>query len=154
MHSLTKFALPLTIVAFAACNGGAGSYENVALETEDQKASYGIGLQMGGQLAAARDDIQMDALMRGLQDAMNGREPALPQGDLQTALQSFGQRVMAKQQADHTAAAERNRTEGAAFCAENAEKPGVTVTESGLQYEVLREGDGPVPGPDANVTLH
>jgi FKBP-type peptidyl-prolyl cis-trans isomerase len=154
MHSLTKFALPLTIVAFSACTGGAASYENAALDTEDQKASYGIGLQMGGQLAAARDDIQIDALVRGLQDAMNGREPAVPQDDLQTAIQSFGQRVMAKQQADHDASAERNRTEGAAYLAENAKKPGVTTTESGLQYEVLREGDGPRPGPDSDVTIN
>ena len=56
--------------------------------------------------------------------------------------------------AEMMAAAQENKAEGEAFLAANAEKPGVEVTESGLQYQVLREGDGPTPEADATVKVH
>jgi len=142
--------LALSTLVLGAC-GPAGT---PSLETEDQKASYGIGHQMGSQLAPAEAHIDLDAFVAGIRDGMAGNDPAVDQAEIQTALQALSDRVNAEE-------AERRATEGAAnaeageaFLAENAAREGVTVTESGLQYEVLRDGDGPTPGPQDRVRIH
>ena len=136
----------------SAC-GGTGS-SNAALDTDDQKASYGIGLDMGRSLEPAKGRLDMPAFTKGIQDAMSGAEPALADSVVQAALQAFSQSVMEAQQAEHTAAAEKNKTEGETYMAENGGKDGVITTESGLQYEVLREGDGPRPTADDQVSVN
>ncbi len=140
--------LPLTL---AACQPQGGT---PTLETEDQKASYGIGLQIGSQLAPTDPFIDMDAFRAGIRDGMAGADPAVPIEELQTASQTFNQKVMEEQTRRMAEEADKNAEEGAAFLAENATKEGVTVTESGLQYEVLREGDGIRPTADQTVSIH
>jgi FKBP-type peptidyl-prolyl cis-trans isomerase len=124
------------------------------LETEDQKGSYVVGLQMGGQLAPSESFLDMDAFLAGLRDGIAGSDPALAREDLQPNLTAFSQKVMAEQTRLRSEAAEENATEGAEFLGENATREGVTVTESGLQYEVLREGDGATPGPEDRIRIH
>lgn len=147
---------PVALVGAAllltACGGtGSGSAK---LDTDDQKASYGIGLDMGRSLQPAQGRLDMPAFMKGIEDALAGADPALDQEVIQTALQAFSQSIMENQQAEQARLAETNLAEGEAFCAENAAKEGVTTTESGLQYEVLREGDGPRATADQQVRLH
>ncbi len=150
MHRRIGSLLLLSALALGACGPTGGT---PSLDTEDQKASYGIGLQMGGQLAPAESHIDMDAFLAGIRDGMAGNEPAVPQADLQTALQSLTQRVNEEEMDRRAAAGEANAAEGETFLAENAQKEGVKVTDSGLQYEVLEEGDGPKPGPEDDVTI-
>lgn len=147
----TSAALLGTALLMSACSGGSGP---ATLETDDQKASYGIGLDMGRSLEAAKGRLDMPAFLKGVEDALAGAEPALAQEEIQTALQAFSQSIMEAQQAERTAAAETNRTEGEAYLAENGAKDGVTTTESGVQYEVLRQGDGPRATADQQVRLH
>jgi FKBP-type peptidyl-prolyl cis-trans isomerase len=145
----------LSLAALVGCQaGGLESAQNAPLETDAQKASYGIGLQIGGQIAPASEEIQMEAFLRGVQDAMAGRDPAVPQAELQTALELLSERVMTRQQGEMTATADRNAQEGAAYREQNAQKAGVTTTQSGLQYEVMRPGDGPRPDSSDMVTIH
>jgi FKBP-type peptidyl-prolyl cis-trans isomerase len=140
-----------TLLALGACQSQAGT---PTLETEDQQASYGIGFQVGGQLNPTDPFLDMDAFLSGLRDGMAGDDPALPMEEIQTVLQTFNQKVMEEQARQRTEAAERNAVEGAEFLSENATKEGVVVTESGLQYEVLREGDGARPEPDDRVSIN
>ncbi|MBT8398155.1 MAG: FKBP-type peptidyl-prolyl cis-trans isomerase [Gemmatimonadetes bacterium] len=142
------FVFPILLGACQS-EGGAPS-----LNTEDQKASYGIGIQIGSQLAPTDSFMDMDAFLAGLKDGMAGNDPAIPPEELQTASQAFNQKVMEEQNRMMAEAAEKNALEGAAFLTENAARDGVVVTESGLQYEVLREGEGERPGPDQSVSIH
>lgn len=151
MRRIIGFPLLLTVISLAACQSQAGP---ASFDTEDQKASYGIGLQMGSQLAPAQSHIDEDAFLAGIRDGMAGNDPAIAQDEIQVALQSLNQAVNAEEAERRAAAAETNAAEGAAFLAENATKEGVTVTESGLQYEVLREGDGARPGPEDRVSIN
>ena len=145
--------LPLLagLLGLGACQSQAGK---ATLDTGDQKASYGIGLQMGSQLAPAETHLDLDAFLAGIRDGMAGNEPAVSQEELQIALNELNAVVQEEETQRMAAEAEANATEGAAFLAENATKDGVMVTESGLQYEVITEGEGQAPGPADRARLH
>lgn len=128
--SLPLLLLPPLFVPLAAC------VPDATLETDAQKASYGIGLNMGRSLVDVMDQVDMPALMNGLTDGLGDVEPALSHEEIQAAMTAFGDAIQA-------AAEEEGRVEGEAFLASNGAKEGVVTTESGLQYEVLQEGDGP-----------
>ena len=148
-------ALVGVFAGLAGCsNGDTASFETAALDTNDQKASYGIGLNIGGQLADARDRLDRAAFMRGIEDAMQGGEPDVPSQELQAALQTFSAEIEAAAAGERTRVAEENAAAGAAYLAENGARDGVTTTESGLQYEVLRAGEGPMPTVEQRARLH
>jgi FKBP-type peptidyl-prolyl cis-trans isomerase len=149
MRRFLSGALALSVLALGACQGGTPS-----LDTDDQKASYGIGHQMGGQLLPAEARIDLDAFLAGVRDGIAGNEPALDPAEIQVALQALSEAVSADEMEKQAAAAETNAAEGEAFLAENAQKDGVMVTASGLQYEVLGEGDGAMPLPEDQATMN
>ena len=138
----------------AGCSGGVPSYESAALETNDQKASYGIGMNMGSQLAQAADRLDREALMRGIEDGLQGNEAQISDGEMQTILMQFGSEIEAAAETERSQEGEANLAAGAAYLAENGTKQGVTTTPSGLQYEVLRVGEGERPTVDSTVRLH
>lgn len=141
-------------VTIAACSGGAGSFDSASLESDDQKASYGIGLNVGNQITDSRDRLDRAAFMRGVEDALQGNEPAVPREEIQPALQAFAEEVQAAAAEARELASAENAAAGAEFLEENADEQGVMVTESGLQYEIMRSGDGPRPTAGDEVQLH
>ncbi len=153
-----RLAVPLLIAStvFVGCSQSAGtaSSGNAALESNDQKASYGIGLNLGGQLSAAKDRIDRAAFMRGVEDGMQGNDPAIPQDTIQAVLNEFGAQIQAAETQRKAEEAKANAAAGDAYRQQNAAKEGVVTTDSGLQYEVLREGDGPHPTEDSRVRVH
>jgi FKBP-type peptidyl-prolyl cis-trans isomerase FkpA len=142
------------LLPFFLILGACQSQSAPSLETENQKASYGLGHQMGSQIAPAETHIDLNALMAGVRDGLAGNDPAVPQSEIQAALQALSATVSQEQQERRAVEGERNAAEGEAFLARNATKEGVRVTESGLQYEVLREGDGARPGSEDRVSVH
>jgi FKBP-type peptidyl-prolyl cis-trans isomerase len=139
----------------AACSGGAApSFDDAPIDTDDQKASYGIGLNVGGQLADARDRLDLAAFTRGIDDALQGSDPDIPPEELQAVLQAFSQQIQTAAAEEQERAATENAAEGEAYVAENAAREGVTTTDSGLQYEVLHEGEGASPTTEQRVRLH
>jgi FKBP-type peptidyl-prolyl cis-trans isomerase len=144
-------------MVLAGCSGdgsGAASFETATLDTNDQKASYGIGMNVGAQIAQARARLDRQAFMRGVEDGLRGSEPVIPDADMQTILAQFSTDMETAAAAERAAEGEANAAESAAFLQQNGLRDGVTATESGLQYEVLRAGDGPRPGAESLVRLH
>jgi len=120
------------------------------LNTDELKASYGIGLQMGQQLASVFEGVSLPAALAGVEDAFSGKGPRIDGNEINAAFQVIQQRVQAAQ-------AEQAKTmaaEGEAFLAENAKRDEVTVMESGLQYEVIEEGSGDIPSKESVVRTH
>ncbi|EGR2403090.1 FKBP-type peptidyl-prolyl cis-trans isomerase [Vibrio cholerae] len=123
----------------------------VKFETVEQKASYGIGLQMGQQLAGSGlEGLNVAAIAAGIATALVGEQPAISIDEINQALHVIHMRAEeARQEAAKVAA-----SEGEAFLKDNALRPEVTVLESGLQYEVLVEGNGAIPTSDKSVRVH
>jgi len=127
---------------------------DASLETDDQKASYGIGHNIGQGLVPLAERVDVNSFAMGLRDALEETEPAVPQEELQALLQTLQMDLQQAQQQASAAESEANQATADSFLAVNAEREGVTTTESGLQYEVVERGDGPTPGPEDQVTLN
>ena len=152
-HRAAAAVALLSAATLAACQGGVDA-SGAAIDTDDQQASYAVGFSMGQSLVPVADRIDTQAFLRGVQEAMGEEDPAIPQDSLQAILQRFAQDAQQAQQERMAAEAEAALARGEEFLTENAERPEVTVTESGLQYEVLEEGEGESPTADDQVRIH
>lgn len=123
---------------------------SISLKTTEEKASYGVGLQMGEQLKGMFKGASIDAAIAGIQDAFNGNELQLQGEEINDAFKVIQEQVQKEQAAE----AGEKAGEGEAFLAENAKKDGITVTSSGLQYEVITQGEGETPSASATVRTH
>ena len=122
-----------------------------SFDSIESQASYGIGLQVGQQLTeSGLQGLEPAALLAGLTDALEGNTPSVPVETLHNALRTMHERAEAVRQERQAALAEA----GKVFLAENGKKEGVQVTESGLQYKVLKAGDGAIPARTDHVRVH
>lgn len=119
-----------------------------------KKASYGYGFNLGRQMKAQGVSLDAQAIAKGLADGLGGLEPELSEADMQAALQEFGRQIQAKQAGMANKAASSNKAEGERFLAANKTKPGVVTLPSGLQYKILKKGNGPRPKATDTVTVH
>jgi len=147
-----KWTATFVVMTLTACQAGG----TATLETDDQIASYGFGLDIGRSLEPTVSHLDQDALLQGIVDLLDGSEPAIPLDQLAEVTERVGTLIREEQNAEFESMTESNRVEGEAYLASNAEKDGVMATASGLQYEVLREGEpgGAQPLPTNQVTIH
>lgn len=125
--------------------------DSSTFDTPESRVSYGIGLQVGKQLSSNTfDGMDFSAVAQGVVDALEGTTPAVAESDLQSAFAEIRTRMEAKQAEQ----AKKLAAEGDAFLQQNATKDGITVTESGLQYEVITEGSGEKPVASSTVRTH
>ena len=124
------------------------------LETLEQKASYSFGVDFAKRLEQQGIDLDIPALNRGIKDQAAGGELAFEQGEMDQFKAEYTGQLRAKLIKEQEALAAKNLEAGKQFLAENAKKEGVVTTESGLQYKVIKQGDGPSPGPEDTVTTH
>lgn len=120
------------------------------LDTVEQRVSYGVALNMGANLARQGLEIDLGAFVVGLQDGLSNMKPRVPEAALRAAFETAQERMEA------VAADRAAKQSGAAqaFLDANKARPGVVVTPSGLQYEVLRAGAGPKPTSEQTVEVH
>ena len=143
------------ITLLSACNEKSATKEEaIKLDTQTNKASYSIGVQMGAQMLKIKDMLNEDAIIMGFRDSLAGKEPQLTAEDMQGTMQAFQKTMMEKQQAEQKAKIAANKAEGDKFLAENKTKEGVKTTESGLQYKVLKAGTGGSPKASDTVVTH
>lgn len=124
------------------------------LKTFEEKLSYSLGLDVGTYFKGMGEKLDYDILVQGLGDAFHGKPPLLNQEEMQAVQQEFSQKMQAKQEAQLKELQAQNKKAGDEYLAKNKEKKGVMVTESGLQYEVVKEGTGATPKADDTVKVH
>jgi len=132
----------IVVLAFAV---SAGAEEPKALSTQKEKISYGIGVNIGKSLQNDNLDVDVDILARGIRDVFSGGKLRLTDEEHRAAMSAAQREVMEKQKEAATKAGEKNKKEGEAFLAENKKKEGVVTLPSGLQYKVIKSGDGKSP---------
>lgn len=124
------------------------------LRTQKEKASYAIGLNMGKGMHKDAVDIDPAILLRGIKDGMAGAKPLLTDAEIQACLTQLQADVGKRQQAAALQAGETNKIQGDEFLAANKSKPGVVTLPSGLQYKILKEGNGPKPTASDSVVCN
>ena len=137
----------------AAAKGAKPAGNNAALG-EKQRNSTMIGMDIAKSLEPIKDEIDVDALAAALKASLAGKPTKLTQAEADQLRTEFGMKMQAKMQKKAAEAGEKNLREGAAFLAANKSKPGVRETASGLQYQVIRQGSGPIPKPTDKVRVH
>ena len=120
------------------------------LDTELKRFSYMVGLDVAASIQKIGAEIDLDVFMQALDDTLAGREPKLSEADIQQIKQAF---IEKRQQAGQTQAQE-NLAQGQTFLEQNKSQKGVKITDSGLQYLVVNEGDGPKPTASDTVTVN
>lgn len=147
-----KFAL--RALAGACVLALAGSAFATELKTEKHKNSYMVGMDLARGLVQIKDELDLDIMLAAIKDSFAGKKMALTDAEAQALRGSLQQKMTEKQQAERAAAVEKNKAEGEKFLAANKSKPGVKTTASGLQYSVIKEGDGAVPKVNSQVKVH
>ena len=148
-------ALLMTAVAGAVDPAPEAVPPPAATAAPPADAAYAVGYRIGGSIVADHErmgiDLDRAALARGVADALTGGKPALDEARFAAAIAAF-EAVLAEREAAFAErmreAARTNLAKGREFLVANARRPGVVSRPSGLQYEVLKEGNGPAPGPD------
>lgn len=120
----------------------------------NEKLSYSVGLDIGKSLKNLGDDILLASVYEGMQDIINDKEAKMTVEEVAAVQKEFAEKMQAKQQQELEDMKKKNLEDGKKFLEINGAREGVTVTESGLQYEVLTQGDGPKPAADDIVKVH
>lgn len=163
----TQISAAVVLLAFtlAGCKESADSESGTAaapgtvdavagLETEEQKVSYIMGMNIGSQIDTESFEFDMAMFNLGVSDAFSGAKPRLSEEQVKTVIEGFQTKMAAKQEAAAKLAADANLKEGEAFLAKNAKTDGVVVLESGLQYKIIEAGTGAVPTAENTVEVH
>lgn len=145
-HSFLTAGLLILIMVLTGCPAPGGEKAKLTeLKTPAEKLGYALGSDLGKNFKKNEMDIDQNAFVQGFQDGLNDAKPLLTEEETKTIQQQAIADMRNKLTEKRKMAAEQNKKDGEAFLTENAKKEGVTTTESGLQYEVLTEGTGPIP---------
>lgn len=120
------------------------------------KLSYALGHNIGHQLIGMglKESLNVEDYAAAIADVLQGREPKMSHEEVHLVLEHYFAELEERQQAEAAERGKAAKGEGEAFLKENAQRPGVTVTASGLQYEVVKEGTGRQPKASDTVRCH
>lgn len=169
MKKLLKVSLlaSAVLVGLSGCNDEQAPAKDVQqasdlpeLKSFEAKSAYAIGLSMGRYIGSTLEKqqelgIELDdhIILSGVRDGF-ADQGQMSDEEIQEALTAYDEHLNGLIEEESKAEAAKTLTEGQTFLAENAKRDGVTVTESGLQYEVLTDADGEKPAAEDTVTVH
>jgi len=140
------------IVTGIAC--GARKLDKEDLKNQKQKVSYSIGNQIGTDFQQQELDLDLNFFFQGFKDGYFNSEQLLTEEERKKVMDAFQKEMRTKQAEKMKILGEKNKKEEVTFLAQNKIKEGVITLESGLQYKVINEGDGPSPQETDKVKAH
>lgn len=151
MKKIFSIAAAAAAIAFTSCAGG-----NANADTNEVKDfSYAFGMSMGNNFKQSGiDTLNVDEFAAGLKAMLTGATTRMTEEEAQQVMQNYFTSLQQKMQSQREKLAADNEAEGNDFLAKNKERAGVKITESGLQYEILTEGNGPKPTATDRVKVH
>ncbi len=135
-----------TIFACLLAANGLRAEDAKAFKDDKEKANYAIGMSVGGNFKQANFEYDEAAFNRGMLDAL-ANKPGLTMPEAQETIKKY-------QQERRAILAEKNKTQGAAFLAENKTKPGIVTLTNDLQYKIITEGTGEIPKREDTVSVN
>jgi FKBP-type peptidyl-prolyl cis-trans isomerase FklB len=120
------------------------------IETDIEKLSYSMGVFFGQSVTRQDMELDIPAFMQAVEDILNGAETKMSTDEMQQVLSKYQK----KEQDERAAQANDNKLNGEKYLTENKKKDGVAVLESGLQYKVVKAGEGKKPTADSTVVVH
>ncbi|GAA5076397.1 FKBP-type peptidyl-prolyl cis-trans isomerase N-terminal domain-containing protein [Lysobacter panacisoli] len=145
--------LRLIAAAVAALALTAGNAVAQDTSTEKGKLSYALGYDLGRNAVESGEQVDVNTIIKGLQDGYGKKAPTVPVDQLRTAVQNMQQRQQAKAKAAWDKAAAENKTKSDQFLAANKAKAGVKSLPSGVQYREIEKGTGAKPTQASTVAL-
>jgi FKBP-type peptidyl-prolyl cis-trans isomerase len=143
------------LLASTLCYGKAKkAVEKFVLNNQKDKVSYSIGYDIANTIKKQEIDVNVKALVKGLNDGLNGTKAMLTEDEMRQVFATLQQEMTAKRMEREQKLAEKNRTEGEAFLNANKAKEGVTALPSGLQYKEITAGTGATPTADDTVIVN
>ena len=113
-----------------------------------KEISYALGINIGKSLKnSGIQDVSAADFAKGMNDVLSGNALDIPESEARELLNNYFKKLQEERM-------QKNKTEGKQFLEENAKKQGVVVTESGLQYQILTEGNGEKPKSSDRVKVH
>ena len=150
-----KFSIYLSAVLICSLSMPfAAADEKLNFEDETVRVNYSLGHQIGGDFKRQGVEMNAEAVVQGIRDALEGNEPQMAPADMRTTLVELKRKVVSEQHKQSVKRELELLQEGEEFLEQNAKNEGVITTDSGLQYKVIQEGTGKSPGPQDQVTVH
>jgi FKBP-type peptidyl-prolyl cis-trans isomerase len=125
--------------------------QDAALKSDKDKLSYGIGADLGRNLKRLEIEVDPELVRKGLLDALSGAKPMMSEEEVRGVLTGLQAQIQRKAAQAQSVAGEENKKAGEAFLAQNKTKPGVVTLPSGLQYKILKAGEGKKPAESDTV---
>lgn len=146
--------LRLLAATLAAMTLVAGSAFAQTTPAPDKNAlSYALGYDLGRNLVESGEAVDINTVVKALQEGYGKKEPTVPVAQLRTAVETMQKRQMEKAKAAFDKASAENKTKSDAFLAQNKSKAGVQSLPGGIQYRVIEAGSGAKPTQASNVTM-
>lgn len=146
-----KLIVFMVVVLLAA---QVGAEEAPVLKTQQDKVSYGIGVSMGTNLKRHGIEVNTDLVVKGLKDELSGGKLLMSDDELRKTMTEFQTALHQKQAEAKVTAAQDNKKAGEAFLAKNKKAKGVVTLKDGLQYKILKAGEGKTPEADNTVEVN
>lgn len=148
-----KIKLVAVAVMGLAMSSAICAADVTVLNTDLDKLSYSVGIDLGKNLKRQGIEINSAAMAQGIQDGMSGGKMLMTEQQMKDSLSKFQKELMAKHAAEVSKQATENQAKGDAFLSQNKTKPGVVTLASGLQYKIITNGTGVKPAKEDEVTV-
>jgi FKBP-type peptidyl-prolyl cis-trans isomerase FklB len=147
-----------TVISLALLASSVNAAGPLKLDNDSARLNYSLGYQVGGDFKRQGVEMNAEAVVKGIEDALSGAEPLMSPQEMHATLTKLKRKVVADERTNlRKGRAETELqylAEGKKFMQENAVKPGVKTTASGLQYKIIEAGKGKAPGPTDQVTVN
>ena len=127
--------------------------EPTDLKTEQDKVNYGIGVSVAKNFKQHGVEVDVNMMIKGMKDELSGKKLLLSDDELRKTMTAYQQELRRKQMQERKVAALDKKKEGDAFLAENKKKEGVVTLPNGLQYKILKAGEGKKPTAEDTVEV-
>jgi FKBP-type peptidyl-prolyl cis-trans isomerase FklB len=155
LKSFTGVSVLAIVILFLNSCAQTSIQKDVSLNNDLDSICYAIGLDIGSNLKQNDfEEINVDALAKGFEDSFSEEDGLMTKEDASAYIRQYFQEVQKKMAEKKKVEAEENLKIAEEFLAENKNKDGVVTTESGLQYKIIEQGDGPIPERTDKVSVY